>query len=69
MPCLHTSDGGRMVVYGNTVLVLPVRHELASHLDCAANDDRATPPRSMIDVALWLVVVIGCVMSATAWVW
>lgn len=46
---MHTEEGGAVVIGGHRVFLLEPRHDLASYMDAAANDERATRP-------LWMSV-------------
>ena len=56
---LQTHEGGAVIVAGRRVVVLTRRHDLASHTDRAANDDR-------VDVAMSRVSVVALVLFALA---
>ena len=65
---MHTNDGGEVVVCGHRVTMLPARHDLASYMDAAANDERATRPGWMSiasgAAAVLLVIGVTCALLA-----
>lgn len=66
---MHTNDGGEVVVCGHRMTMLPARHDLASYMDVAANDERATRPRWMSiasrAAAVLLLIALSCALLAS----
>lgn len=65
---MHTNEGGAVVIGGHRVIMLPARRDLASYMDAAANDERATRPRWMSiasrAAAVLLLIALSCALLA-----
>jgi hypothetical protein len=64
-PYLNTQQGGATYIAGHRVTVLAPRHELASHTDAAANDDRIGRAISSARTVAAVVALSG--VAACVW--